>query len=113
MSDDSINPNGVEADIYINRSVVYLLHFSEPYKGFSHYIGYSEQLPQRLFHHRKGSGAKLLTACKESGITFTLVRVWVNRNRNFERLLKNRKNHKLLCPICNPTAMAQAIYKLL
>lgn len=105
---EPINP-----DDYINRCVVYLLHFSEPYKGFSHYIGYSEQLPQRLFHHRKGSGAKLLTACKESGITFTLVRVWINRDRSFERMLKNRHNHKLLCPVCNPLANRLANYETL
>ena len=48
--------------------VVYLLHFARPFKHARHYVGYSELLPQRLAHHSKGTGARLMAAVSEAGI---------------------------------------------
>lgn len=68
-----------------------------------YYIGFTPRTPlERLETHRKGQGAKILAECNRRGITYHIVRVWEDVTRNFERKLKNRKNHKRLCPILNP-----------
>lgn len=43
----------------------------------------------------------MLAAASERGIDYHIVRIWEGVDRNFERQLKNRKNHKALCPIVN------------
>ena len=85
---------------------VYLLHFSKPYKHAKHYLGYVDgedyqDILDRLEKHRNGTGAKLTKVVSEAGIQLELVRFWVNVDRNFERMLKNRKNGPKLCPFCN------------
>jgi predicted GIY-YIG superfamily endonuclease len=84
--------------------MVYLIHFKTPLKHASHYIGFTETpetLERRIDHHRKGSGAKLMRAVVEAGIEFEVVRTWDDADRDFERKLKNKKNSRILCPICN------------
>lgn len=81
---------------------VYLLHFDKPYKHARHYLGFAEHLDARLEHHRNGTGARLMQVIKDNGITWQLARTWQGKDRNFERMLKNRKYTPRLCPICNP-----------
>lgn len=82
---------------------IYLLHFSKNLCHARHYIGASQNVEKRVAEHKKNPRPKILKACKENDITFDIVRVWKNKERGFERLLKNRKNAPELCPICNPT----------
>ncbi len=69
-------------------NTVYLLHFDVPYKHARHYLGFTDNLENRLAEHRKGNGARLLQVTNGAGITFVLARVW-SGDRNFERILKN------------------------
>lgn len=83
---------------------VYLIHFDRPYKHARHYLGFVEEaegLEARMHRHEHGNGSRLMAVITEAGIPWQLVRVWPNGDRNFERHLKNQKNSKHLCPICN------------
>jgi len=65
-----------------------------------HYIGYTDDLEQRLASHRNGDGAAIMAAVAERGITWEVVRTWEG-NRELERKLKNLKAApRLLCPVC-------------
>jgi predicted GIY-YIG superfamily endonuclease len=82
---------------------VYLLHFSGPISSrhtAQHYLGYTDDLAQRLEAHRQGAGARLVQVAVERGLTFVLVRTW-HGDRHLERKLKARKNAPRLCPVCN------------
>ena len=81
---------------------VYLIHLDTPLSHARHYIGYADDIYRRVSTHKKGQGARMLQVCVERGISFRLVRTWPKRNRHYERQLKNRKNAKVLCPVCNP-----------
>jgi len=87
-----------------NIGVVYLLHFSEKLAGRSqHYIGWAKtgNLEKRLKVHRQATGgAKIVKHALLHGFEVCPVRLWHGVDRHFERRLKNRKNAKLLCPIC-------------
>lgn len=92
----------------MTRGTVYLIHFSTKYissngKGqVGHYLGYTRKgVSERLKEHRQGRGATLTRVVCEAGIELELVRCW-HGDRSLERRLKNRRNHKVLCPICNP-----------
>jgi predicted GIY-YIG superfamily endonuclease len=78
---------------------VYLLHFDTSYVHTGHYMGWTEDLPERLARHQTGSGARLLAVVKSAGIGWTLARTWPG-TRALERRLKNRGGHARLCPIC-------------
>jgi len=80
--------------------VVYLCHFSRPYKHARHYLGYSDNLDTRVLRHRNGNGARLLQVIKANGIEFDIVRTWEG-DRTLERRLKRWKKNSQLCPICN------------
>lgn len=84
---------------------VYLLHFHSPYEYASHYLGYADDIDRRVEAHRDGYGSKLTKALHRAGIGFQLARTWENGDRDFERKLHNANNNKLLCPICNPSAL--------
>ena len=84
-------------------SVVYLLHFSQPYRtraahGATLY-GFTDDLQQRIAAH---TGRALARACakwrKERGISFVVAQLWKVTER--WRKLKNRHAGRL-CPICN------------
>lgn len=83
---------------------VYILHFDRPYKHARHYIGYSNDDPEkeggRIEKHRNGQGANLTKVLKENGIGFTLDRVWVDVDRNFERRKKKSGGGSRHCTIC-------------
>lgn len=79
---------------------VYLLHFDQPYKHASHYLGYASNVKRRLEKHAKGLGARLLQVLIENGIGWQLVRTWSKGDRILERRLKRQKKSSRLCPIC-------------
>lgn len=82
---------------------VYLIHFDALYRHCRHYIGFTElTIEQRLERHKGSRGARLLRAVMQAGINFNIVRTWENKTIEFERKLKNQKNSKKFCPICNP-----------
>lgn len=80
--------------------MVYLLHFSTPYRHARHYLGFTENIDQRLQAHRSGKGARLIEVISDAGIQWELARVWPDGDRAMERKLKNRHKSSLLCPIC-------------
>lgn len=78
---------------------VYLIHFDRPLAHARHYLGYTDNLIERLERHRQGNGARLMQVIKELGISWRLARTW-DGERALERRLKNQKNGPRLCPIC-------------
>ena len=85
----------------MNPGVVYLLHFTAPYKHARHYVGYTDDLAARLRDHFAGRGARLLEVIVSAGIGAQLARTW-SGTRTMERYIKNQKNTPRLCPVCNP-----------
>lgn len=84
--------------------MVYLIHLSEPYKHARHYIGFvdgDDLVEERLSKHRRGIGSKFLRAVNDAGICYVIARLWPGYTRMQERHLKNKKNARYLCPICN------------
>jgi hypothetical protein len=87
---------------------LYLIHFAEPYRHASHYLGFvdtarhplEEALESRLDFHRKGRGSRLLAAVSAAGIDWEVVRVWEEGTRTDERRLKGKASTRL-CPTCN------------
>lgn len=80
---------------------VYLICFDSRLSHAKHYIGYANDIAKRIKRHRSNQGAKLLRALNLAGIAWHVVRVWKNKNREFERSLKNRKKSSFFCPMCN------------
>lgn len=82
--------------------LVYLIHLDAHYKHARHYIGWAKgSAESRLKLHLAGNGSKFLRAVNAAGIGYHIARVWIGEDRNFERRMKNRKNSKHLCPVCN------------
>lgn len=90
------------------RSVVYLLHFSEPYKHARHYRGSTDNLKRRLREHGTERGARLLVVVAGAGITWELARVWPG-GRDRERQLKREGGAARQCPMCGITPRALAL----
>ena len=86
---------------------VYLLHFQKPYKHARHYLGFTDDLEQRLAAHRAGNGARLVEVITQAGIEFKLARTW-NGGRDLERRLKKWHGGNRLCPLCDATALRRA-----
>lgn len=85
---------------------VYLLHFEEPIGDLNnprgqarHYLGYTDDLEQRLQAHRAGNGSAIMAEVARLGIEWQLARTW-NGARDLERRLKNQHNGPRLCPLC-------------
>lgn len=90
------------------RDVVYLLCFDRPSRsGARHYLGWTNDLANRLDAHRKGRGSCLTKAIRNEGIGFSVSRVWDPGTRSMERRLKNRHQLLRLCPNCRPQALAR------
>jgi hypothetical protein len=82
--------------------VIYLLHFSRPYKHARHYTGWTESsgsLKARLARHEQGDGARLLAIVHAAGITWQLARTWPGP-RARERQLKRQGGASRRCPLC-------------
>lgn len=43
--------------------------------------------------------------CNQLRIKYKVVRIWKNKNKDFERYIKKQKNTKRYCPICNEKPM--------
>lgn len=78
--------------------VVYLLHFTSPYKHARHYRGWTADLQARLALHRAGQGARLMTVIAEAGIGFVVAKTEPG-TRARERQLKQRGAVRD-CPVC-------------
>jgi predicted GIY-YIG superfamily endonuclease len=79
--------------------VVYLVHFTEPYRHARHYTGWTADLESRLAEHQAGRGARLLQVITQAGIGWTLARTWQG-TRDRERQLKRQGGASRRCPIC-------------
>lgn len=88
------------------NTTVYIIHFERPFWHAQHYIGYTSNLPHRLEQHRQGTGAKLLKAITQRGISWEVVRTW-RGGPALERALKNRKKSRELCPVCIQQRLCQ------
>ena len=55
--------------------VIYMLHFDQPYRHARHYVGWTDDLLDRLDTHARGHGARLVAVIWHAGIGFTLVRI--------------------------------------
>jgi hypothetical protein len=96
---------------------VYLIHFDRPIgnpnnpRGHAqHYIGYSDNLAERLLDHAKGQGSAIMAYLAQTGIGWLVTRTWMG-GRTFERKLKNRKNAKAICPICQCKGINNGLHK--
>lgn len=79
--------------------VVYLVHFTRPYRHARHYTGWTADLESRLGEHQAGRGARLLQVITQAGIDWTLARTWQG-TRERERQLKRQGGASRRCPIC-------------
>lgn len=88
--------------------MLYLIHLSRPLSDrhtSQHYLGFTPNavtLGERVRAHMQGRGARFTQVAVERGIQLNFVRLWAEGDRHLERQLKKRKNHKKLCPVCNP-----------
>jgi hypothetical protein len=78
-------------------SGVYLIHLDDPYFHARHYVGFADDIAQRIATHRKGHGSPLLAAATAAGIACMVVQIWPGGDRRFERKLHNRHGSRL-CP---------------
>jgi predicted GIY-YIG superfamily endonuclease len=106
-----------EQDLFFRaeQGLVYLLHFTRPVGGrASHYIGWTLDLDRRLQRHRrkrkKSNTVAFTRAAAKQGIDFAVAQTWHGVNRSFERYLKQQKNAKRYCPICQLTWLEQLEY---
>jgi predicted GIY-YIG superfamily endonuclease len=83
------------------QGVIYLLCFTRPYKHARHYVGWTEDLLDRLDTHAKGRGARLVEVIIQAGIGFTLVRTCEGTRRT-ERAIKHAGGAVRYCPACTP-----------
>ena len=105
------------------QGVVYLVHFAWPWKHAGHYLGYSSlrrpgwkmralgllsRYEARLYHHRQGTGSRLMAVIQAAGIPWHVSRLWTGVTRDFERRLKNRHGASRFCPACKANAGAPA-----
>ena len=84
---------------------IYLLHFTRrinPSRPAQHYLGYADDIAQRLAEHAAGRGARLTQVALERGIPWALVRTWEGpgADRTRERRMKRWKHADRLCPLC-------------
>ena len=84
------------------ENVCYLIHCDDVVTGqASHYIGFAVNLSERVAKHRASKGAGFLKQANHKGISWRVVRVWRNGDREAEKALK-ALGGKNLCPICSP-----------
>lgn len=86
---------------------VYIIHLDRKFGHAAHYVGWAKDVRKRLFHHRKGTGARFLLRVLEAGIGFSLVVRFAGTKQD-ERRLKNTNNTKHYCPTCAAQAGTQA-----
>jgi predicted GIY-YIG superfamily endonuclease len=93
-------------------SVVYLIHFDQPYYHARHYLGTTNDLEHRLRQHASGrsaGGARLMEVVTQAGISWRVVCTWAG-GREEERRLKAWCNSCRLCPICKAERIAEQMF---
>lgn len=86
---------------------VYILHFDEPLAHAQHYIGCSDDLPNRVADHANGLGARLTQVLQELGMHWTVAAIYTPKPhesltlRTLERFAKSHKQARDYCPICS------------
>jgi hypothetical protein len=82
-------------------TVLYLIHFEEPYHHARHYLGFSKfnNANRRFAEHVKGQGGPLTRAVVAAGIKLILAAVWEG-DRPLERRWKRQSHMKRRCPVC-------------
>ena len=102
---------------YPTGPVVYLIHFDRPLKHAKHYIGSTQNMPERMRCHEAGNAdsAALLRALKKEGIGWRVVGVGgfdtIEEAREWEYSFKKngRGSHSRKasrdCPVCRLEAM--------
>ena len=96
----------------MQESVVYLIHFDQPYHHARHYLGTTHDLEQRLRQHALGcayGGARLMEVVTQAGISWRLACTWEG-GRELERQLKTWKSGVRLCPICQAERMVEQVF---
>jgi hypothetical protein len=83
-----------------HNGIVYLLHFDRSYRHARHYIGFTQNLDQRLADHRAGRGSPLIAAAIADGIDFQLAAMWEGDRHDERRLHRQKNTRARLCPIC-------------
>jgi hypothetical protein len=73
---------------------------TNPRAQAKHYLGSTDNIPQRMIAHRAGRGAKIMAAFKVQGIPWEVVRVWPG-GWDKEQELKARHEGPTLCPDCS------------
>ena len=79
--------------------IIYLLHFTQPYKHARHYTGWADDLEERIWRHSHGRGARLTAVVVAAGIRFDLARI-CEGTRHTERAIKNAGGAVRYCPLC-------------
>jgi predicted GIY-YIG superfamily endonuclease len=85
--------------------IVYLLHFERCYRArCRHYVGWTQDLENRIRKHREGTAKSVTTKrAYDQGIGFVVARTWVG-SPELERQIKARgpSNYCPLCPRHSP-----------
>ncbi len=82
------------------EGVVYLIHLSRAYRHARHYLGWTQNLEQRLAEHRAGRGSPLLAAAVADGIELELAATWSGDRYDERRRHRMKNSPARLCPIC-------------
>jgi hypothetical protein len=83
-----------------HNGIVYLLHFERSYRHARHYIGFTQNLEERLEQHRGRRGSPLIAAAIADGIDFQLAAIWEGDRHDERRLHRQKNTRARLCPIC-------------
>ena len=86
-----------------HNGIVYLLHLERSYRHARHYIGFTQNLEQRLAAHRAGRGSPLIAAAIADGIQFELAAIWEGDRYDERRLHRQKNTRARLCPMCAST----------
>jgi hypothetical protein len=83
---------------------VYLVCASGKLAHARHYAGYANpSILERVLEHTLGtSGCHLPDAYRMAGFEIRLARIWLHKQKLFERALKLRNDLTPFCPFCNP-----------
>lgn len=94
---------------------VYLLHFDPPFHHALHYLGFAENLRERIAQHIRGTSRVGIVECAiKNGSKIRVVCVWPGASRRDERELKGLRNEKRkgslrqMCPRCLKLVEAKA-----
>lgn len=94
---------GFDSRYWTEPGAVYLLCLSGTLGGdrhrAEHYLGWSNDLDNRVREHRNGRGSKFTQAACQRGFTLRVAEVWTG-TRYLEKSLKQSRNLNRFCPIC-------------